>query len=837
MTFEELRPYLTNLKKRGGQYIALCPVCHDDHHLYVKPEGDHVLLYCQKCNADNKDIWRALNIPKQEEAERIIVEQYDHKYNRSDGTLWYCKTRTKYSDGSKKFTFWHCDQDGIKRYTKPKDCTSLYNLDLLAKADRATPLYIVEGEKCADIMVKHGFLATTTNTGAGGKLKISKTDIEFLNEFPAKIVIPDHDDAGLKYAENFYDSKVLLLSDIWPEIKPKQDIYDFITLNQNLDLIRKYQFKIETPFAELTKEDLISPELFERLLRLKDNFEHMQAVTACTNRARDLKCVKDFENNFKHYKISLGKKRQNSSRNKTDFVDQPLQLNCGEWIADGFGVKKNEMTNQGEWMAKWASPIPVLPTQILYNADSGMEKLRLDFFKEGWRHVLCERSITASSHKIIELANKGLEVNSENSKLLVKYIADCVSMNLDILPRYNAVSRMGWIEDDFMPYSTEIKFDGEKENKFLFESVTQKGSYENWIAFIKPLRQNRYFRLMMAASFASPLIEKVNALPFVFHLWGGTGSGKTVGLMAAMSIWGNPKMGKMVRTMNMTANSMLSTAAFLCNLPFAGDELQTIKSRWENYDNLIMKITEGIDRGRMTYNRNDELKTWKCSFLFTGEEPCTRSASGGGVKNRVIELECVHEVVANGNKIVTFINDNYGYAGIQFIQAIAKKNFTKEYDQIFKDILDKTETTEKQAMAMALILLADKIATEVIFKEETPLVIEDIRPYLSNTAEVDNSERAYEFVMGMISIHTNRFHLTQNSGEFWGEFKDGCVYINKNILVREMKAEGFEFDAVKSKWAEKGYLERNSQGKLFHQTKCAGIKASYIKLKEIDTAD
>ena len=114
--------------------------------------------------------------------------------------------------------------------------------------------------------------------------------------------------------------------------------------------------------------------------------------------------------------------------------------------------------------------------------------------------------------------------------------------------------------------------------------------------------------MMMAASFASPIIEKVNALPFVFHLWGGTGSGKSVALMAAMSVWGNPSMGKMVRTMNMTSNSMLSTAAFLKNIPFAGDELQTIKSKWDNYDKLIMCITEGVDRGRMSYDKKQRDK-------------------------------------------------------------------------------------------------------------------------------------------------------------------------------------------------------------------------------------
>ena len=35
---------------------------------------------------------------------------------------------------------------------------------------------------------------------------------------------------------------------------------------------------------------------------------------------------------------------------------------------------------------------------------------------------------------------------------------------------------------------------------------------------------------------------------------------------------------------------------------------------------------------------------------------------------------------------------------------------------------------------------------------------------------------------------------------------------------------------IKTVWAKKGYLVKNSQGRLFHCTKCHGIKGTYIKL-------
>ena len=121
----------------------------------------------------------------------------------------------------------------------------------------------------------------------------------------------------------------------------------------------------------------------------------------------------------------------------------------------------------------------------------------------------------------------------------------------------------------------------------------------------------------MASSFASPLVERLGILPFVVHVWGGTGAGKTVGIMAAMSVWGNPEIGKLVRSMNATQVSLGRTASFLHSVPFAGDELQTIKSRWDNYDQLIMFLTEGIDRGRgKAYGGIEELKQWRCCFRF-----------------------------------------------------------------------------------------------------------------------------------------------------------------------------------------------------------------------------
>ena len=260
-------------------------------------------------------------------------------------------------------------------------------------------------------------------------------------------------------------------------------------------------------------------------------------------------------------------------------IQQPMQT--GGWTLSYSGIshmvparRKDEEPTE-----ELITSTPIFPVAFFENASEGVHKVKLSFLRYGAQAtVLCDRETIASKAKILSLANAGISVNSNNATKLVQYLADMEQLNGNIIPHHKSVSHVGWVGDDFLPYSDKIKFDGESENKPLYAAITQNGDYDAWVRYTHELRKNPYLRLMMAASFASPLLEKCNTLPFIFHLWGSTGKGKTVALMVAMSIWGDPATGALTRTMNMTHAAMMSTVSFLRNLPFAGDELQTIKS-------------------------------------------------------------------------------------------------------------------------------------------------------------------------------------------------------------------------------------------------------------------
>lgn len=581
-------------------------------------------------------------------------------------------------------------------------------------------------------------------------------------------------------------------------------------------------------FADsLSREDIMGDVACLWLMEAVDPVERMQREFKVYEKARGFGILRAFKDLYKAYKQKAALGLSDSDGYKTQFPQQPITLNCGDWECHG-SVRKVVREN-----IETASPIPVLVTGILKNAEDGIEKIELSFCKNGvWESVITKRSVAGSASRIIELADNGLEVNSENAKLLVKYIADLVRFNFGVIPSYKALGRLGWFNGEFLPYNTEVKFDGDAECRHLYEAVSSCGDFDEWVNYTHNLREDSMLlRLQMGTSFASPLIELVDALPFILHFWGGSGNGKTVGMSVASSIWGNPQKGCMWRALNNTVNFAMTASAFFHNLPVCLDELQTIKQNGMTYDKLIMCLTEGIDRGRMSYDKALRTKTWECAYIFTGEEPITREFSGGGAKNRVIELESTQKVIGDCNGTVEFVKKNYGHAGKRFIERVKnERDIKQQYKSIYGEILDTCDTTEKQAMSMALILLGDALAVKYIYTNEKPLKVSDIKQFLQSASEVDVSERAYDYVMNLVAANSGRFDSAEKT-EIWGSIDDGVVSINKNILVREMSAKGFEFDAVKRKWFEKGYLIANTQGKFLHSTKINGIKASYIKLR------
>ncbi|ADB48303.1 DUF927 domain-containing protein [Acidaminococcus fermentans DSM 20731] len=871
--------------KRGeNEWETACPVCGSDHHLYIKEvEDGKVLAFCHKCHASLPAVLKALGMnnggnpvaakppapaePKKPKDHGKQVERIVYTYRDPDGREAYCKIREKFADGHKKFSFLYTDADGNLVYKKPKHCNNLYNLDKLdklAKAAPDTPLYIVEGEKCADSMTAAGFLATSTNTGAESP-NLSETDKEILGKFSNKIVIPDYDDPGRAYAE-FWQQKqgarILPLPEIWPECPVKGDVADYFQADGDPEKIRNYQFpaqeeaaapdletcqeeQIVEYFKTLDKAQLTSPKLFARICAIEDTAKRQRVESLATFRASDLSIKREFDKNYRAFMHEQAKKGNgNQEEHYTQFPGQPLQLRCGDWIADEEGVRKFVLLGNGNTKREDASSIPLLPSAIYENQETGTEKIELSFFKYGkWKQILVPRSIVANKTKIIALADDGIEVTSENSSFLVKYISDVVNSNQDTLPRVASIGHMGWDPKEeygeFVPYSDSIQPDVGDQFGALLKALEPKGTLPEWYKIVCPLLKSPYMRMTIAASLASVLIGPMHALPFILHLWGGTGAGKTVALKVAASIWGNPDEGKMVDTMNNTINYIMDKAGVLYSIPFFGDELQTIKGNGGNYDSLIYRVTGQTNRGRLRANGSMVRRlSWQNSFLFTGEEPITQSNSGGGAINRVIELECTEKIIQDGNGTVAAIADCHGVLGRAFVaQARQSQDTNRKVFKQFEKELQDMGGTGKQVQALALMLTAYDLLQSMAPAGCPVLTVGDVKGCIKTEQEVDVPQRAYEYVCGQIGINQNKFVMNgiNPKGETWGEvFGDNTVDIFREALEGILKEAGYSLRAVKREWLKRGYMKRYRKDGIFGRGSIAGITSNHIGTLVLD---
>src|SRR5574344_1573604 len=500
--------------------------------------------------------------------------------------------------------------------------------------------------------------------------------------------------------------------------------------------------------------------------------------------------------------------------NSTQFDGQDMELFSGEYICDETGVFVHDKFGYEQNICRH----PIMPVQRLCNVDSGEERLKLAY-KKGklWRSVVVEKSVLASSSGILQLAANGIMVNSENAKPLSTYLLEMEQLNYDLIPEQKSVGRLGWISDHgFSPYVDDLVFDGETNFKHIFGAVKSSGSREAWVNVMRNLRSEKSpGRLFLAASFASVILEPCGLLPFFLHAWGGTETGKTVGLMIAASVWACPKMGEFCTTFNSTLVGQEMTASFLNSLPMCIDELQIQSSSGiRDFDRIIYQLTEGVGRTRGAKTGGlQRMNTWRNCIITNGEHPISNSSSGGGAVNRVMEFECDEKVYSGLVGICAVIAQDYGFAGSEFVECLQQDGLFEAVNAIPKEYyreLLKSDSTDKQAASASAILAADAIATELIFKDGNNLTVADLEKIMTKKAEVNVNQRALEFVYELAERNPNRFKANEfgdYQGEVWGKKEDDCIYFIKSVFDREMANAGFNSTAFLA-WAKRmGYID------------------------------
>lgn len=499
----------------------------------------------------------------------------------------------------------------------------------------------------------------------------------------------------------------------------------------------------------------------------------------------------------------------------------------------------------------------ILITGIINNLDDDTEKLKIQLLKrekikEG---IFSKNSVYGSP--INELSSFGIPINLTNYKIIVKYLSDLESENENSIPVIKAVSKLGWRDGHFIPFSRDsnIVVDMDYKLQKWINAYTSKGKLEDWIEDIRPFRKNPIFRFVLATSFAAPLLKLIGHRIFVVYIWGNSRAGKSSALKAGVSVWGNPN--ELTLTFNTTAVGIERLAGYYNDLPLALDEKQVNKSQ-SDIERIIYMLSNGISRIRGNKTGGVQpLNTWKTIIIATGEENISKTNSNTGVLTRCLEIEGspYDYDEEKASSMYSIVDKNYGLAGPRFLELLINEYSQNDYEEL-KKMYDKVLDNLKQSCSndilsyitsVSIVSVADKLISKWFFDEENDeeayQMARTILDNLDNSKDIDIVDKCFEYISSWIignhkcfdkykrterdyeetdlKMHPeNDLENSDSSRKTYGLYNNGVYYVLRYILEDKLNEKGFSYRKIVSEFGKRGYIqtEKNEYGQIISNT-------------------
>lgn len=596
------------------------------------------------------------------------------------------------------------------------------------------------------------------------------------------------------------------------------------------------------PLGELTAETILSKEVLTEVFDQEDELYRAELLASLGLRAAQLRVKTEFRDMVAAYKrIEKEMKKQETGKrvsslldNWTNFSGPYDNMKCKTWIASDNGIYQyNPNPTAPDLLACYH---PILPIERLKNLETGEEQIKLAYKRSGrWEEIIVPKTLVTSANKIVALSARGIAVTSENAKHLVRYLSDIENLNDEAIQVQYSTGKLGWIKDQFIPYDTEILFDGDSRFTSLFDSIREHGSEDKWLEHVRKLRASgkKEIKFMLAASFASVLIGLLGGLPFFVDLWGETEGGKTVTLMVAASVWANPGENQYIGDFKTTDVALEAKADMLNNLPMILDDSSKTSSRIrDNFEGVVYDLCSG--KGKSRSNRElgiNRENRWQNCILVNGERPLNSYVNQGGAINRILEVECGDKVYEDPQETADIVKKNYGFAGRRFIEIIKGigKNAIKDIQKAFQERLFDTNKMQKQAISVSFILTADKIATDYLFKDGAYISMKEAKELLIDRSVLSDNERCYRYILDKVAMNGQRFDIGTNC-EKWGLIEQGYAIFYNQAFDELCRSGGFSKKSFLS-WADREGLIQTQGGQPTKNKKINGNSCRCVFLR------
>jgi len=271
--------------------------------------------------------------------------------------------------------------------------------------------------------------------------------------------------------------------------------------------------------------------------------------------------------------------------------------------------------------------------------------------------------------------------------------------------------QMGWTADNdaFVIGNKEVTRNGDVRDapvsslvKGIANMLVPRGSYDKWKESANKLNtpgmEMHVFAMGMA--FGSPLMRFCTTSGMTFCYTGNTGGGKTGALIAACSVFANPKE---VSVFKSTDNGLVQRALNLKNISLCLDEVKDKDPK--ELSNLIHSVSQGKGKIRLKSNvnseREQELNAAQICFMTSNESmrdkifAVKRNPTGEMARYMEFRIPRPAVMVDNprfGEEVFDPFNSNYGWAGFEYI-----KHLMKVGDDVIRDKLAKWHDRIRQS--------------------------------------------------------------------------------------------------------------------------------------------
>ncbi|WP_169799725.1 DUF927 domain-containing protein [Cytobacillus firmus] len=433
-----------------------------------------------------------------------------------------------------------------------------------------------------------------------------------------------------------------------------------------------------------------------------------------------------------------------------------------------------------------------------------------------------------------KLSRKGIDVIHSNVKPMVQFLR----VQEDSAPYETVHNHMGWADKEDQLYFKHHSIIGKNPPASIYSgdyNIEPKGTLQGWLDIIQSeVMGNHHLELALAFGFSAPvvgLLSKVKDMDtLIVHIYGNSTQGKTTAAQLAVSPFGRPSKNEkgLIKSWSATHNAIVALLRDNYGIPIVLDEasMNTMK----DYTSLLYMFAENREKERM--NKEGELRkqrSWSTTIISTAEHSLfEKTNENAGLRMRAFEFGNITwtSSAENSNNLKTGLLDNYGHAGIAFVQYLIKLGVEKVVERCERwkayceENLPQTDFLSRVSEKFGILLATAEMINESL---NLSLDIESMMKILheveeESAAEREMADKSYEYVIERVMQHSKYFIIeTQafNGNECWGRinFRDDEVEVS--IFPHKFKQllkEGNYADpkVICKEWKENGYLKTES---------------------------